>query len=127
MKSDKRYLLLKVFLLFCAVVLASGLSGCSQPLRTLMALGSEQDGQKRYVESQRQRFKVVLRHARQNRIKYGTARSVVIRRYGEPVLENEGTCLYRDPVDFLHSPKVYMTFDEKQNLLEIRIEPKDAS
>lgn len=92
-----------------------------------MALGKEQDGQKQYVEKQRSRFKVVLRHARQNRIKKGTARSVIIRRYGEPVLESEGTCLYRDPVDFLNSPKVYLTFDEKQNLLEIKIELKNAS
>lgn len=108
-----------VFLLGC-------LGGCSQPLRTLMDLSNEQKSQQDYVARERARFKVLLRDAREDRLKAGLAFSDVISRYGTPVLGKDGSFLYRDPVDFFNSPKVYMVFDESDRLTQIRIETRDG-
>lgn len=91
-----------------------------------MELGSEQQGQKDYVAKARMSFKVLLCDVRANRIKIGTTSTVVKTRYGEPALEKDGTFLYRDPVDFLHSSKVYLTFDADKKFIEARIEERYA-
>jgi hypothetical protein len=90
-----------------------------------MALGSEQQGQKDYVAKARRSFKVLLRDVRADRIKIGTESTVVKIRYGEPALEKDCTFLYRDPVDFLHSSKVYLTFDADKKFIEARIEERN--
>ncbi len=100
--------------------------GCSQPIRTLKALGQEQDAQKRYVAEARSHFSRLLGDLRQEKIGPGTPLSVVISRYGEPISEEAGVLLYRDPVDFLHSDKVYLTFDENNKLVKYKIETRNA-
>ncbi len=101
--------------------------GCSQPLRTLMAVGNEQKEQAAYVRQQQERFKVLLRDARRGRLLPGLRQERVVARYGEPVLREGNTFLYRDPVAFFDSPKVYISFDASGLLSSIRVvtdEPK---
>ncbi len=107
---------------------ASGASfiGCSQPLRTLMGVGAEQKAQRSYVRRDESRFKLLLGEARQGRVKTGTTQDRIIARYGQPVVREGVTFLYRDPVAFFNSTKVYMDFDEKGLLKSLRIEEPDA-
>ncbi len=100
--------------------------GCSQPLRTLMSVGAEQKAQQKIIETQETRFKNVLKEARAGSIKNGVSRENIIARYGEPVLDKGSYFLYRDPVDYFNSPKVYLDFDEKGALIATRIEERDV-
>jgi len=90
-----------------------------------MDVGSEQKAQQNFIKTEEARFKVVLREARAGRIKKGTARKNIVASYGEPVLDTGATFLYRDPVDFFDSPKVYLDFDEKGELIGTRIAQKE--
>jgi hypothetical protein len=108
------------------VVVLGLLSGCGQPLRTLMGLGNEQKAQQAYVARESSRFEVLLRDARNNRVKEGLSFSAVVSRYGSPVAIKDGSFLYRDPVDFFNSAKVYMTFDANERLTRVRIETRDG-
>lgn len=97
------------------------LAGCSQPLRTLVDLGAEQKNQRALVKKEDVRFKVLLDDIRHGRLKIGTTlRSQVIARYGEPVLVEDKTLLYRRPVEFFNAPKVYLDFDESGRLAAIK-------
>jgi len=101
--------------------------GCSQPLRTLMAVGNEQKEQAAYVRQKQERFKVLLRDIHRGRLLPGLRQERVVARYGEPVLREDRTFLYRDPVAFFDSPKVYLSFDEAGLLSSIKVvadEPK---
>ncbi len=95
-------------------------SGCSQPLRTLMDLGSEQKEQQAFVKKQGVKFDLLLSDIRRARLKIGTPRSEIVARYGGPVLEEGNTLLYRKPAEFLNSPKVYLDFDGTDHLVAIR-------
>ena len=114
-------------LIFCGIsfLLLGVISGCSQPLRTLMAVGSEQKAQQSFVKIEEARFKAVLGEARAGRIKKGTARENIVARYGEPIINTESYFLYRDPVGFFDSPKVYLDFDEKGALTGTRITERE--
>jgi hypothetical protein len=57
----------------------------------------------------------------------GLRQERVVARYGEPVLREGRTFLYRDPVAFFDSQKVYLSFDEAGLLSSIKVvtdEPK---
>jgi len=95
-------------------------SGCSQPLRTLMDLSSEQKEQKVFMKKQEAKFNLLLSDIGHGRLKIGTSRFRIVARYGSPVLEEENTLLYRKPAEFLNSPKVYLDFDETDHLMAIR-------
>ena len=95
-------------------------SGCSQPLRTLMDLGSEQKEQQVFVKRQGAKFNLLQSDIKQDRLKIGTLRSGIVARYGAPVLEEGNTLLYRKPAEFLNSPKVYLDFDGTDHLVAIR-------
>jgi hypothetical protein len=103
-----------------------GLTGCGQPLRTLMDLGAEQDAQQVFVSSENKRFEALLRAAKRGKIKAGMSRTEVVNRYGEPILIKEGIgktiLLYRRPAEFLNPAKVYLEFDAQGLLTAVRIE-----
>jgi hypothetical protein len=97
------------------------LVGCSPPLRTLVDLSAEQKNQRAFVKKEDARFKVLLDDIRYGRLKIGTTlRSQVVARYGEPVLEEDRTLLYRRPVEFFNASKVYLDFDEAGRLAAIK-------
>lgn len=112
------------FLIFCS------LCGCSQPLKTLMDLGAEQKAQQVQVAFQEKKFALLLKEAKAGRIEIEKTTSAEVRsRYGEPVLEQKSGVpgektiwMYRKPVAFIDSSKVYFEFDGKGHVLNIRIE-----
>ena len=119
-------------LFVCSVLFL--ISGCSQPLRTLMAVGAEQKQQQAVIRNQNLRFESLLKAARTGSLKSGTAKQAIISRYGSPTLEKippfglqeekniKTTVLYRSPVGYFNSPKVYLDFDENDILVNMRIE-----
>ncbi len=102
------------------------LYGCSQPLRVLMEVDSEQKSQASQVAHQRSLFAALLKDLKRERLKTGTRKSTIVSRYGDPVLEENNSLLYRDPVDFFNSEKVYLSFNDKDELNQIKIEEKDG-
>ena len=86
-----------------------------------MDLGAEQKAQQSYVKKENARFKGLLRHAKKGKIKPGLTKKEILNRYGAPVLDEDNTFLYRGPVAFFDEPKVYLVFDEKDILKEVRI------
>jgi len=62
-------------------------AGCSQPLRTLMELGGEQDTLQSRVKSQGALFAELLRDIEDGALAAGTTRGEIISRYGLPVVE----------------------------------------
>jgi hypothetical protein len=112
------------FILFASFLF--GLTGCGQPLRTLMDLGAEQDAQQVFVSSENKRFEALLRAAKRGKIRAGMSRTEVVNRYGEPILIKEGIgkmiLLYRRPAEFLNPAKVYLEFDAQGFLTAVRIE-----
>ena len=103
-----------------AVGLCCFFSGCSQPLRTLIDLGSEQKEQQVFVKKEEAKFNLLQSDIGHGRLKTGTSRSEIVARYGSPVLEEGNTSLYRKPAKFLNSPKVYLDFDATDRLAAIR-------
>ncbi len=110
------------FILFLAFIFVSG---CSQPLRTLMSVGSEQKAQGAYVKRQDRCFDLLMRDIKRERLKIGVSDQYVISRYGEPVLKKGSTFVYRKAVEFLDTPKVYLDFDEKGLLTNIRVQDQN--
>jgi hypothetical protein len=101
--------------------------GCSQPLRTLVAVGNEQKAQQQEVSGQEARFEALLRDVRKGRLLPGLREERVLARYGAPVLREGRTFVYRDPVGFFGSPKVYLTFDDADLLSLIKVVEDDSA
>lgn len=108
------------------------IAGCSQPIRTLKALGVEKDAQAAQVERQNIKFELLLNDIMRDRLKTGVSRAKIEKRFGKPVLEeplsDEGktVLLYRKPTEFFDTEKIYLTFDKNNNLEKIEIEESDA-
>lgn len=106
-------------------------AGCSEPIRTLQALGAEKDAQAAQVKRQDIRFERLLKDVKEKRLKPGVSRRWVVGRYGRPVLDpvsrQEGVIfLYRKPTDFFNTVKIYLTFDQDDLLKDINIEELGA-
>ena len=86
-----------------------------------MAVNSEQKAQGAYVRTQQERFRVLLRDIDRDRVLPGLRQERVVARYGEPVLRQGRVFLYRDPVDFFSSAKVYLEFNEQDILSSIEV------
>ncbi len=111
------------FLGACLVLCAGFLAcGCSQPLRTLMDLDAEQKAQQRYVNSEDAKFAVLVKDIKEHRLQPGGMKHRVIARYGEPVVIQDKTFLYRRAQSFFPKTKVYLTFDDKDVLKKINLE-----
>lgn len=105
---------------FWGLFLLIALAGCSQPLKTLMAVGQEQAGQQAYVREKEARFEALWRDVQRARLLPGLRQEKVLARYGEPVLRKGRTFLYRNPVEFTGAKKVYLEFDEQDILQSIK-------
>ena len=98
------------------------LSGCSQPLRTLMELDKEGKAQQRYVDARDAKFSMLLEDVKKNRLQPGGMKKRVIARYGEPILTDGDTILYRPVTKFFGERKIYLTFDKNDVLKQIKLE-----
>ena len=70
------------------------------------------------------KFDLLFKDVESDKIGKGARKEYIISRYGEPVLEDGGVFLYRKSAIFFNSPKVYLEFDDKDILINIRIEKK---
>ena len=91
-------------------------------MRTLMDLGNEQVGQKRYVDARDAKFKLLYDDVKNNRLQAGGMKKRVVARYGEPVLEEGLTLVYRPVTNFFGKAKIYLTFDADGVLKQIKCE-----
>lgn len=107
--------------------------GCGESLRTLQALGSEQQAQQKLISSQRRSFESLLRDIKNSRLKIGLARKYLISKYGQPVLstnveytsgedDTRMRLLYRDPVGYVDSTKIYLEFNDNDKLINFRLQ-----
>lgn len=115
-----------------SLILILFFTGCSAQLRTLMQLDKEQKEQQKYVESQRKKMQMLLTDIRKNKLKVGKiTKQDIIKFYGEPIMEkkidDKQSLLYRDPVDFFPSEKVYLFFDENDILQDFQLETEEPA
>ena len=122
MKTLFKYLLILIFI-----------SGCGESVNALVNVSKEQEFQQRFVAQQKDKFKLLLVDIEGGHLKKGISKQQVIGRYGEPVIEQaEDTvtgCLYRDPLDFFASQKVYLYFGQDDNLVnfEVRVTKQEEA
>lgn len=96
--------------------------GCSQPTRTLMDLNREQAAQQRFVDARDAKFKMLLDDVRGGRLQPGGMKKRVIARYGDPVLAEGDTLVYRPVTGFFGKTKIYLIFDKGDVLNQIKLE-----
>jgi hypothetical protein len=108
--------------IFLLAVLVCVLVGCSQPLRTLMDLGSEQKGQQNLIAHENAKFKAMCRDVDRARLKPGMSKKQILDRYGAPVLIEGSTFLYRKPAQYFNTTKIYLDFNDKDILTQVRKE-----
>ena len=111
--------------LFLYLFLLVLICGCGQQLNALIKLNSEQESQQRFVEAQRKKLVALINDIQQGKLEKGITSKQIIRLYGEPVLikelKGQREFLYRDPLDFFASPKVYLFFDQQDILVDFKI------
>lgn len=103
----------RTLLLLC---LCAAASGCGRPLMALKALGENQGSMQRQVSRQEVKFDLLASDIKNGKIARGMPRERFINTYGEPVLEDryEGglRLLYRYPLEFFNTGKIYVYFDK---------------
>ncbi len=105
----------------------------AQQLSVLGAVGKSQKEISIYVDKQRRLFRDLVEDIKKGNLTKGLTASEVVRRYGEPVLSWKDRSnsfhqklLYRDPVNFFTSDKVYLYFDRKDKLIFWEYVPMDS-
>ena len=104
-------------------------------LMVLKALGDNQEGTDRYVKAKERSFNKLKQDLEGNRLVKGTSKEKIIALYGEPIVSKplnnrdniKESFLYRHPVKFFDSDKLYLYFDERGCLDSWRLEPAASS
>jgi len=110
-------------------ILAGFLAGCAgtwQGITALRGYSSSQTEIARQIKVQENRFRILVLDIEKNRIKTGLEYRAILRRYGEPVLiwNTEAPALtskkllYRKPVDYFYTDRVYLYFDAFDRLVK---------
>lgn len=127
--------------LFCGLILVFSMAGgCSlwskrEAIATLKELAREKEAQKQWVMQAQARFQQLLDDVEARKVTEGISADEILRRYGEPVLRrcpdpySRAACmwLYRHPVRYFDSDKVYFYFDESKRLSRIVVVPGEDS
>lgn len=99
-------------------------AGCGPAISTLQRYSKEQDLIEREVERAKKKFDLLVEDIKQERLKEGRSKRKFIRIYGKPVItnaidSNEAVLelLYRDPLKFFDTPKVYVYFNKEEKLI----------
>jgi len=108
-------------------------SGCfflPESLKTLKSVGDSQDEIEVYLAKQIQLFNKLLIDLKNKDLKLGISEANFIYIYGEPVLSKKLTqppggikLLYRHPTEYFKSDRVYLYFDQKDNLIRWEYKP----
>lgn len=107
-------------------VLTIGCSGGLQGIATLRNYSSNHGQIAQQVKIQQKLFRMLIADIDKKNIKAGLSYSDLLRRYGEPILvwNTDGASLvpkkvlYRDPVKYFNTDKVYLYFDSSDSLVK---------
>lgn len=114
-------------MIICLLLLTSGCAAIdsSQQLVLLKTLGQNQAWMNSYVARQEALFRKLEKHLAAGKLHAGISQKAVRRTYGEPITSflscrkypGTETLLYRHPIHFFSSPRVYLYFDAKGKLI----------
>lgn len=116
------------------IIALSLITGCTYlkkrpQIKTLQELNSNQKYIKEYVQQQKSLFSKLIADIKEQKLKEGTPQKQIIATYGEPVISGktdnrdlEEFILYRSPVQFYSTKKVYLYFDNNDKLSSWKIE-----
>ena len=114
-----------------------GIQGCvllSEEVATLKEVGKSQDQIARYLDRQEKLFAKLLDDLKNERLVVGTSKSTITSLYGESILSKEAKkpppgkiLLFRHPTKYFDSDKVYLRFDEADELIGWKYKPYNAS
>ncbi len=122
---------------FVAVILL--FSSCSvvkysQEINTLRSLAASDKKITKYLSSQEDNFKKLLKDYESKDLKEGLSKKTILSRYGDPVLEWNISALergysykflYRYPTRYFSSDKIYLYFDLNNKLAKIDYIPQE--
>lgn len=111
------------------------LGGCAffthqEQIGALEEFGSSQDEIQDYVSMQEAFFNKLKSDVQNQLIREGAAKSDILATYGEPVFCKQSriipgeTCLYRNPVKYFSTDKVYLYFGPDEKLSSWKFIPK---
>ncbi len=118
--------------------LISSAAGCSYTahsgeLIALKRIGESQKEKQEYIEKENKYFDKLADDIKNNKLKIGVSKEQILSKYGGPVFcETEGetdmgqTCLYRDPLKYFSTERIYLYFDKEQKLSSWKSEPAGA-
>lgn len=93
-------------------------------LLTLKRLGDNQKQMQRHVDKKKKYLEKLINDLKNKKLKKGTTYKRFIRSYGEPVLEKDvqkgdlqKRLLYRNPVQYFNTDKVYIYFNQQLELI----------
>ncbi len=122
-----RFLLISCLFLFT-------IQGCfflPESLKTLKSVGDSQERIEAYLSRQLKLFNQLLVDLKNEAIELGISKARFIRVYGEPILSKEVNepsggvvLLYRHPTEYFESDRVYLYFDQEENLVGWEYKPK---
>jgi hypothetical protein len=104
----------------------AGCAGGLQGLAVLRGYSSEQAQTARQIKVQKNRLRILISDIEKNNIETGMSYKNILHRYGEPVLvwnmepasSASRKVLYRDPVEYFYTDRVYLYFDNSDNLVK---------
>ena len=125
------------FLLISCLILFS-MSGCfflPEGLKTLKSVGDSQDKIEAYLTRQVKFFNKLLTDLEKEVLEPGISKQRFMHTYGQPILSKEVTeplggvkFLYRHPTEYFKSDRVYLYFDQEENLVRWEYKPyRDGS
>jgi hypothetical protein len=134
MGSLKHRKFIKLAVLTGGVILT--FEGCAflthrQQITALKRLGDEQQKLEGYVSQQEDLFYKLKSDIQKEGLVKGTSKTKILSHYGGPIYckrtgDNIGaqeSCLYRHPTRFFSSDRIYLKFDNNQNLYSWELEP----
>ncbi|NQT28469.1 MAG: hypothetical protein HQ570_02610 [Candidatus Omnitrophica bacterium] len=121
------------FLIISCLILFT-ISGClflPESVKTLKSVGDSQKEISAYLAKQLEFFNQLLVDLNNQLIKPGTPKKIFIGTYGEPILSKRvsepsggSRLLYRQPTEYFKSDRVYLYFDQEENLVRWEYKPK---
>ncbi len=124
-----------LFFIFLSLTL---LQGCAlftkaPQLLTLKRLGDSQKQMELGVEAKKKNLAKLINDIEADKLAKGLPFKKFISRYGEPVLEKEAgegslmkKLLYRHPLEYFNTDKVYIYFDQRLELVAWKYEKADS-
>lgn len=118
----KKGLIIFIFLFaLCGCAIVRDFEG----IMTLKRYGDSQAEMQKYVERQTRLFNKLVEDVKDDKLEKGMAQRTIVRMYGDPVLTKEikgdppvkEKLLYRHPLHYFTSDKVYMYFSDDNKLL----------